>query len=117
MLPKALAIATLSRMAMSGMIKMAEPSCETIPPKSVMVELDVTEKDGAWNDGNPDWTSPVRVNTQPVGSSLHNVASGSMIMASTRQKMTMMAFLAVHRNQTSFPTTFSPVGGSLFQNA
>ena len=104
-------------MAMSGMMKMAEPSWDTMPPKLVIVELDVTEKEGEWNDGKPDWTSPVRVNTQTVGSSLHNVASGSMIMARTKQKLTMMAFLAVHRNQTSLPTIFNPVGGSLFQNA
>ena len=81
-----------------------------MPPKSVIVELDVTEKDGDWNDGNPDWTSPVRVKTQPEGSSLHNVASGSMIIARTKQKMTIMAFLAVQRNQTNFPTIFNPVG-------
>ena len=87
-----------------------------MPPKSVMVEFDVTENEGDWNEGSPDWTSPVRVKTHPDGSSLHRVAAGSMIMARTRQKMTMMAFLAVHRNQMSLATIFNPVGGSLFQN-
>ena len=33
--PKAFAMATLSRMAMRGMMMMAEPSWESIPPKEI----------------------------------------------------------------------------------
>ena len=43
-LPKALAMATLSRMAMRGMTMMAEPSCEAISPNPMVVSVPLSER-------------------------------------------------------------------------
>ena len=73
----------------------ADPSCDTMPPKLVTVPLLLMEKGGGVKGGSPDSISdPVSVNTQVSGSVLQEVAAGSRIMANTRHNITMMAFLS-----------------------
>jgi hypothetical protein len=120
--PKALAIATLSRIAMSGMMMIAEPSWLIIPLKSVSSSVLVSlepkmPKGGAWKDGSPDSICPVRVKTQFSGSSLQLIPSGSIIAARTRHRMTIIAFLPVQMNQMTLLRILRAVGGILFQKA
>ena len=134
-------MATLSRMAIRGMMMTAEPRVDNISPKCLVwadVELPIssrTEKGGGWKAGSPESISPVRVKVQFSGSSLQEVPAGSTNIAIIRQTITTIAFLrreiwllmkssrqsnddlAVQMNQTALATILKARGGNLLQSA
>ena len=118
-----LAIATDSRIAMIGMMMIAEPSLPAISVKLTdswsedlplkLLLLAERKNGGGWKAGRPDSTLPVRVKTHSSGSVLQLCSSGSRHQANTRQMITTMALRAVQMNQTILSRMSSPFAGSL----